>query len=176
MRNMFGRVPGLALAAMLSVLWVGLGTAQAADPSRTAQAISSVCIAAPDASRASGEAGGDDLVVPMRRTAEKIVSDPSGLWTDWEIWNPYQPRGTDIWAGVVPACDGGRYIVTQFVNRQCSSEAVCPARVLHEDARGARRVLIGYKQICMTHETFRLHRDGGRLTACDHPFEWNQRP
>lgn len=164
-------LPGLAL--VLAALLAPPGAALAADTRMAAPRAPANCVAATGASDATGGAEPAYLLVPMRRVAERVSSDPLGLWTDWEMWNPYQPRGTDIWTGVVPACEGGRYLVTQFVNRQCSSEAVCPGRVIHENARGERRTLIGFKQICMTHATFRLRRDGGQLMACDHPFEWN---
>jgi hypothetical protein len=112
--------------------------------------------------------------ISMRRIAEGVTQDPSRVWTDDEIWNPNTPRGTDIWEGAYKRCDGKTVIVSQIVNRQCSSETVCPIRiVLHDPAGNAERALLHYRQACVLRDTFRIRNDTREFWACDIPFPLN---
>lgn len=104
--------------------------------------------------------------VAMHRIAAHVESDPQGLWSDAEIWNPNTPDKTDIWSGDALLCDGSRLVVTQIVNRQCSSATECPARVVRRGAKGGM-IALGYKQICMNHSRIAVSGDGAWLTACD---------
>ena len=104
--------------------------------------------------------------VRMQLTVEHAEEDPARVWSAWDLWNPNSPQRTAIWTGVVPTCGGGEIIVSQIVNRQCSSSVVCPARVVHRRP-GGERVLMGYEQICTVHGTFELQGDLGALRACD---------
>jgi hypothetical protein len=114
-----------------------------------------------------------DVQFSMRRIAERAHSDPSGLWGDRELWNPNTPRGTDIWEGHYTRCDGKTVIVSQIINRQCSSETVCPVRVVLRDPAGnADRMLIDYEQACVLRDTFRIRFDAGEFQACDIPIRW----
>jgi hypothetical protein len=115
----------------------------------------------PQAHAACNTKGGM-IDVPMQQTAEQAETDPAGVWTKWEMWNPSTPARTTIWSGT--AC-GGEVIVSQIVNRQCSSAAICPARVVLRQG-STQHVLLDYKQVCTLHQTFRLHADLSALEAC----------
>jgi hypothetical protein len=120
------------------------------------------------ATQAHAACGAPDALVPvpMQKTAEHAETDPAGIWTKWEMWNPATPARTTIWSG--SAC-GGEVIVSQIVNRQCSSAAECPARVVLRQG-GSQRVLLDYKQVCTLHQTFQLHGDLSALEACGQSF------
>ena len=116
-----------------------------------------------------GSASGDSMiVVPMRKAAEHADTDPAAIWTRWEMWNPSTPARTTIWRGSAPACNG-ELIVSQIVNRQCSSAAECPARVVLRQGN-SRRVLLDYKQVCTLHQTFQVRGDLTALEACGQSF------
>lgn len=122
---------------------------------------------------ACGEGVGEYQRIAMHRIAAQSERDPSGLWTDYELWNVNTPHKTDIWEGSYRNCRGQRIVVSQIVNRQCSSATVCPVRVVLRDEAGAGRVLLNYKQACTLHGTFALRRDGQQLMACDVPFDFD---
>ncbi len=103
--------------------------------------------------------------IRMQLTAEHVDEDPTRVWTNWELWNPFSPQRTAIWTGAVAACGGGEIVVSQIVNRQCSSATECPARVVLRQA-GSERVLLDYRQVCTTHGTFELQGNLGALRAC----------
>ena len=111
---------------------------------------------------------GEYAAVSMRLAAENTDTDPAGIWTKWQMWNPFTPRRTTIWMGSASAC-GGQVVVSQIVNRQCSSAAECPARVVFQQGE-TRHVLLDYKQICTLHQTFRVRADLTALEACGQSF------
>ena len=126
--------------------------------------------------QAHGESAGPDgdyWRLPMHRIAERTEEDPSGLWTRYELWNPNNPRKTDIWEGAITLCEGGRIIVSQIMNRQCSSQAVCPMRIVREDDNGERAQVISYKQACTDYDTFMLRKNANQLLACNQPYDWH---
>jgi hypothetical protein len=122
---------------------------------------------------ACGAGIGEYQRIAMHRIAQRSERDPSGLWTDYELWNVNTPHKTDVWEGSFRNCQGQRIVVSQIVNRQCSSATVCPVRVVVRDEAGAGRVLLNYKQACTLHGTFALRRDGHQLMACDVPFDFD---
>jgi hypothetical protein len=154
---------GIVLLALIPVVF---GVAQA--KKLHAPQAAAACIGAATASSS------DHYVhLAMKRTAERTQSDPSGIWSNWDIWNPYSPEKTDIWEGSYPLCGGGQVVVSQIVNRQCTSPSACPTRVVVRHAPGSvDKTLISYTQACTVHETFMLRQDGSQLTACDQPFNW----
>lgn len=109
--------------------------------------------------------------IAMSRIARGTEHDPSGVWTDFELWNMNSPHKTDIWEGAYRGCRGERIVVSQIINRQCSSATVCPVRIVQFDRSGSGRVLLAYKQACTLHGTFALSSDGHELMACDVPYE-----
>lgn len=126
----------------------------------------SAALAADAPPQASGCEIGNAVAVPMRRIAAHVDSDPQGLWTDFEIWNPNTPDKSDIWSGRARLCDGSVVTVTQIVNRQCSSATVCPARVVRQTG-DRTETMLSYKQICMNRQRISVSRNGVWLTACD---------
>ena len=111
--------------------------------------------------------GGDQAYYPvvMTRAADQVDEDPAKVWTKYELWNVNAPAHTTIWQGVMPVC-GGELIVSQIMNRQCSSAAACPTRIVYRDTQ-QERVLLDYKQVCTIHQGFELRGDAGALRACD---------
>jgi hypothetical protein len=106
--------------------------------------------------------------VPMQRSATAVEEDPLAVWTKYELWTINSPAHTTIWQGTFPVC-GGQVIVSQIINRQCSSATACPARVVFRDGQ-KESVLLDYKQLCTLHTAFEMRGDSGQLRACDETF------
>lgn len=110
--------------------------------------------------------------VSMKRVAEAVTSDPTGIWGN-RIRNFNNPNGTDIWIGTERYCDGSVMTISQFVNRQCSNENTCPIRVMLQKP-GANKVdlLVNYQQACTDHETFLVRTDGRGIMTCYEQWFW----
>jgi hypothetical protein len=106
--------------------------------------------------------------LPMRIIAEQTESDPHGIWTQLELWNPNTPLHTIIWEGTAAPCEG-EIIISQIQNRQCSSATSCPVRVVLRTAKG-NQVLLDYKQVCTIRQQFELRGDARELRACGQIF------
>ena len=102
--------------------------------------------------------------LPMRMIADQTETDPGGIWTRFDLWNPNNSLHTNLWEGRLVACEG-EIVVSQIHNRQCSSDTSCPARVVLRTAKGAQ-VLLDYKQVCTIHQQFELRGDARELRAC----------
>ena len=110
--------------------------------------------------------------LPMTMAVAGVSEDPRHIWTSGALWNPNTPARTSIWQASVFPCEG-ELIVSQIVNRQCSSATVCPARVMLLTQSG-NQTLLDYKQICTIHERFELRGDGRQLRACGQAFDLEQ--
>lgn len=104
----------------------------------------------------------------MTLAGEQLEQDAAKIWTDWEIWNPNQPQRTTIWQGVANTCDG-QVIVSQIINRACSSATACPARVVFR-TQTAQRVLLDYEQVCTLHDHVELRADLQAIRVCGQAF------
>jgi hypothetical protein len=104
----------------------------------------------------------------MQRSATEVEEDPLSVWTRHELSDLTSSATTTIWQGTFPVC-GGQVIVSQIINRQCSSATLCPARVVFRDGQ-KETVLLDYKQVCTLHSAFEMRGDSGELRACDHTF------
>jgi len=111
---------------------------------------------------------GATVSIPMHLLATHTAHDPSGLWSDWDLWHPFAPRRTTIWEGRVTTCLGV-LIVSQIENRSCSGPDSCPVRIVLVEGQDTRR-LMDFEQVCMVHQTFVLSGDGRTLLACDREF------
>jgi hypothetical protein len=111
---------------------------------------------------------GANISVSMQVIATHTDHDPSGVWSDWDLWHPFAQLRTTIWEGRVITCRG-TVIVSQVENRACSGPNTCPVRVLLVEGRESRR-LIDYEQVCTLHDSFILSGDGRALVACDREF------
>ena len=110
-------------------------------------------------------AGPDGASAPfeMRLVARGASHDGSGIWTDFELMDPFARAGTDIYEARVTTCAGAAFVVSQIVNRQCSSASDCPIRVVNQDSRTP----ISYKQACTNHRDYYISGDAGTLWACN---------
>lgn len=106
--------------------------------------------------------------VPLAMAGEGLEHDAQRVWTDWNLWNPLSPNKTTIWQGALPAC-GGQVIVSQIINRQCSSAVECPVRVVLRTPQ-QDRVLLDYEQACVLHQAVELRGDLGALRVCGRSF------
>jgi hypothetical protein len=106
--------------------------------------------------------------IPMHVIAVGADHDPSGVWSDWDLWHPFAPRRTTIWEGRITTCVG-TVIVSQIENRACEGPDSCPVRIVLVEGQETRR-LLDYEQACMVHQTFILTSDGRTLIACDRQF------
>jgi hypothetical protein len=120
--------------------------------------------------RAPAVAGHEGYVrLQMTKIAAHADSDPHGVWTDWDIWNPNTPQKTDIYEASYHTCEG-TVIVSQIVNRQCGTSSECPGRVVLRRQGGDTSVLLDYKQMCTVAGNLWLKQDLSELVACEEPF------
>jgi hypothetical protein len=111
---------------------------------------------------------GANVLVPMHVVATRTGHDPSSVWSDWDLWHPFQPQRTTIWEGQAATCRG-TVIVSQIDNRACSGPETCPVRVVLVWGQHRRR-LMDYEQVCTFHDSFMLSGDGRALMACNREF------
>jgi hypothetical protein len=125
------------------------------------------CVEA-DAQMVAGHEG--YVRVHMIKIAAHTDSDPHGIWTDWDIWNPNTPRKTDIYEASYHTCEG-TVIVSQIVNRQCGTSSECPGRVVMRRPDGASGVMLDYRQMCTVAGNLWLKQDLSELIACEKPLD-----
>jgi hypothetical protein len=155
----FLKLVTVGCAVALGCLVQGLTPPAAAQPQSRPQALvqsGGVCTVGANAS------------VSMHVIATHTGHDPSGVWSDWDLWHPFAPPSTTIWEGRVMTCRG-IVIVSQIENRACSSPDTCPVRVMLVEGQVSRQ-LMDYEQVCTLHNTFMLSGDGRALMACDREF------
>ena len=154
----------MALAALGGLMAVGTLSGHAAD---LAGQHERACAGA----KVPAVAGHEGYVrLQMNKIAAHTDSDPHGIWTDWDIWNPNTPQKTDIYEADYHTCEG-TVIVSQIVNRQCGTSSECPGRVVLRRADGEARVLLDYKQMCTAAGNLWLKQDLSELVACEKPLE-----
>lgn len=110
----------------------------------------------------------------LTRVAEEVNKDPTGIWGK-RIRNFNNPNGTDIWVGTVNLCDGQQIIVSQFMNRQCSSETTCPMRVIRNNEGEKDDMLVQYQQACTDHEMWYIRTDGRGIMTCREQRFWKDK-
>lgn len=107
--------------------------------------------------------------LPMELQGDHVTEDTQKIWTDWELWNPNSPRRSTIFSASRKTC-AGEVIVSQIINRQCSSATSCPGRVVLRTEK-QDQVLLDYSQMCTSHQQLELRHDLAEIRVCGQAFE-----